>query len=87
MEDVMTAEDRWNAQRIPDEYLAGSGDSISRISRIVTVNWWQHGAASLSQLVEPLLGILEPLEDSGREISNEDRDQCRLVVAKWLADH
>lgn len=80
----MTSEDQWYAQRIPDDFVAGSGDSLSRISRIVTENWWKHGADSLARLVEPLLLILEPLADENGEISDQHRRQCQSVVEEWL---
>ena len=84
MEELMTSEDHWYAHRIPDDFVAASGDSISRISRIVTENWWQHGADSLAQLVEPLVGILEPLTSEDAEITNEQREQCTTAVQQWL---
>jgi len=84
MENVLTSEDRWYANRIPDDFVAASGDAISRISRIVTENWWQHGADSLAQLVEPLLPILEPLANTGVEVSDRHREQCRSIVERWL---
>jgi hypothetical protein len=86
MENVMTSEDQWYADRIPDDFVAASGDTISRISRIVTENWWQHGADSLAQLVEPLLPILEPLASTGGEVSESHREQCRSIVERWLSD-
>ena len=82
----MTSEDHWYAYRIPDDFVAASGDSISRISRIVTENWWQHGADSLAQLVEPLISILEPLKKQDAEITNEQREQCALAVERWLTN-
>ncbi|UCG84882.1 MAG: hypothetical protein JSW71_13120 [Gemmatimonadota bacterium] len=85
MEHAMTSEDRWYANRIPDDFVASSGDAISRISKIVTENWWHHGANALSQLVEPLLPILEPLASTDGEVSDHHRNQCQAVVERWLA--
>ena len=86
MEHVMTSEDQWYASRLPDDFVAASGDVVSRVARIVTENWWQHGADSLAQLVEPLLPILEPLAGDQCEITERDRQRCRSVVERWLAD-
>ncbi len=84
MEELMTSEDHWYAHRIPDDFVAASGDSISRISRIVTENWWQHGADALAQLVEPLADILEPLASEDAVITNKQREQCTTAVQQWL---
>ncbi|UCG87631.1 MAG: hypothetical protein JSW71_03525 [Gemmatimonadota bacterium] len=60
---VLSMEDRWYAKRLPDDFVAGSGDAFSRIMKIVNENWWGYEGIALTRLVEALLPVLEPLEN------------------------
>jgi hypothetical protein len=86
MAEAMTSEDRWYANRLPDDFVATPGDALSRLSKIVQENWWQHGANALAQLIEPLLPILEPLTRTDGEVTDGQREQCQVVVERWLAE-
>ena len=81
----MTAEDHWYARRLPDDFVSRSGDALSRLSRIVTENWWGHDGAQLTQLIGSLLPILQPFKDARGEIPDEVRTQCVELVDEWLA--
>jgi hypothetical protein len=83
---TMAIEDRWYAKRLPDDFVARPGDALTRISRIVRENWWQHECEALNQLIELLLPILEPLRNNDGEISDELRGQCVDVVCRWFAE-
>lgn len=85
MQTTMKAEDHWYARRLPDDFLARSGDTVSRLSKIVTENWWGHDGAELTLLVRLLLPVLEPLKGGDTGISDELREQCVELVDQWLA--
>ena len=85
MADTMTSEDRWYAKRLPDDFVARSGDTFSRISQIVTENWWEHDGLALTQLIKALTPVLEPLAEKA-EALDEHRDQCVEVVERWFAE-
>jgi len=82
----MTTEDSWYARRVPDDFVTRSGDVFSRLSKIVTENWWQYSGADLSRLMELLLPVLEPLVGPHAEVSDELREQCVDLVDQWLAE-
>ena len=54
----MTFEDQWHARHIPDGFVRRSGNPVSRISKIVTENWWSHDARDLARLVDLLLPVI-----------------------------
>lgn len=80
----MTDDDRWYARRLPDDYIARGGDAFSRVSAIVAENWWQHQGRALTELVELLLPILEPLQ-SPDDVADDVRSRCEEVVSSWFA--
>ena len=82
----MTTEDHWYARRLPDDFAGRSGDAFSRLSRIVTENWWDYDGTDLARLMELLLPALQPLMDADTEVSDELRDQCVDLVDQWLAE-
>ncbi len=80
----MTKEDHWYARRLPDDFVARSGDAMLRLSTIVVENWWGYDDADLTQLVRLLLPLLQPLADSEVTVSDELRDKCVALVDGWL---
>ncbi len=82
----MKAEDRWFAKRLPDDFVARSGDTFSRISQIVRENWWEHDGIALTRLIEALTPVLEPLAETTAEVLDEHRDRCIEVVEQWFAE-
>ena len=85
MEYAPTVENRWYAKRLPDDFVARSGDAFSRITQIVNENWWEYDGVSLTHLVEALLPVLEPLETGSEKVLDEYRRKCVEVVEEWLA--
>jgi len=81
----MTQDDRWLARRLPDDYLARSGDSLMRIETIVAENWWGYDGAAMLGLVERLLPILQQV-GAQEDVDDAIRDCCERAVAKWLAE-
>ena len=82
----MTAEDKSYAKRLPDAFVARSGDAFARISQIVTEHWWEHDGIALAHLIEALMPILEPLAPPGTVVHYEQRDRCVEVVENWFAE-
>ena len=83
----MTFEDQWHARHIPDGFVRRSGNPVSRISKIVTENWWSHDARDLARLVDLLLPVLEPISEPGAAAVTEDvLEKCVAVVDHWLIE-
>jgi len=80
---IMTDDDRWYARRLPVDFAARIGDSYTRVTRIVTENWWQHESRALTELIELLLPILERVK-SNKDITEELRSECERTVATWM---
>jgi hypothetical protein len=81
----MATYDRWCARRLPDDYIARTGGPLSRISKIVTENWWECDRVDLARLAGLLLPILQPLTGADGKVTDELRDRCVEVVDQWLA--
>lgn len=81
---VMTDDDRWLARRLPDDFVNRGGDSYSRVSKIVAENWWEYSGRALTELIEMLLPILEPIRSQGG-VTDALRSECESTVAAWLA--
>jgi hypothetical protein len=79
-------DDRWCARRLPDDFIARTGDSLSRTSSIVKENWWEYDDVELTRLTELLLPILQPLTAPEGEVLDELRARCVEVVELWLAE-
>jgi hypothetical protein len=86
IEETMTTDDRWCARRLPDDFIARTGDPMSRISTLVRENWWEYDGVDRARLTEMLLPILQPLTDAEGEVPDEFRDRCVEVVDQWLAE-
>jgi hypothetical protein len=82
----MTAEDKSYAKRLPDDFVARSGDTFARISQIVTEQWWEQDGIALSHLIEALMPVLEPLAIPGEAVHDGHRDRCVEVVKNWFAE-
>ncbi len=81
----MGDEDRWYARRVPDDFIARSGDKEERLDTIVSENWWVHDKAHRDELVEALVTVLEDLLQPGAEVTEAHRDTCEGVVSCWLS--
>ena len=86
MAETMTAEDKSYAKRLPDDFVARSGDTFSRISQIVTEHWWEQDGIALSQLIEALMPVLDSLTKPGKVVHDGHRDRCLEVVENWFAE-
>jgi hypothetical protein len=82
----MTTEDEWYARRLPDDFVARSGDALLRLSKIVKENWWGYNGVDLARLMELLLPVLQPLTGADGEVSDDVRDRCVGLVGEWLAE-
>jgi hypothetical protein len=80
----MNPDDRWYARRLPDDFVARTGDSHSRVLAIVTENWWGYESRALTRLIERLVPILEKLGSVG-DVDDEVRGRCVEAVSGWLA--
>jgi hypothetical protein len=80
----VTAKDRAAAQRLPDEFLELSGDSLTRIVELVTLHWGAYDENRRAQLAEALFPILDRLLRPEAQITDETRDLCEGLVAAWI---
>ncbi len=80
----MTDDDRWLARRLPDDFVNRGGDSYSRVSKIVTENWWEYRGRALTELIELLLPVLDRIR-SRDAVTEAVRSECESAVAAWLA--
>jgi hypothetical protein len=76
---------RWYARRIPDDFLARSGEERARLAQIVRENWWAYDEDEQSRLIESLLPLLLELAQPGACVTDQHRDGCERTVAQWLA--
>ncbi len=79
----MTDDDRWYARRLPVDFITRSGDSFTRVSAIVTENWWQYEGSARTELIELLLPVLDRVK-SNADITEELRSECERTVATWI---
>ncbi len=83
-DNMIGQDDRWYARRLPDDFIARTGEGARRLHDVVKENWWGHDHDDRTQLVEALLPILSDLLQSGACVTDEHRDLCEGIVDAWL---
>jgi len=73
------------AHRLPDDFVEGGGGSaVQSLIELVGENWDRFAIGTRAELVEALLPILDPLLESGAEVTDRERGVCEAIVAKWM---
>lgn len=81
----LSAGDRARARRLPEAFLTAAGTPAERIADVVHKMWAECPAPVRAGIAEGVLPILRPLAVTRVAVSQELRDRCEEVVARWLA--
>jgi len=77
----------WLTRRLPDDFLARSGDAAERIWGIVGKHWPRYEMSSQAELVRALTPVLRDLLNSGQMVTEEHRKRCEMEIVSWLSRH
>ena len=77
----------WLAQRVPDDFLRKSGDTITRIKDIVCCHWGRYEHSAQAELVHALTPILDDLTGTDGHLSDIHRERCEREILSWLSRH
>ncbi len=81
----LSDDDRQQARRLPEEFLARSGTPAERIADVVHRLWTDCPAAVRTGIAEGVLPLLKPLAQDRGAVTEQLRERCAEVVARWLA--